>query len=295
MYGAHTSFYPNYNKLGRTKLLRMDRVIDFELLAAYHPRVFFVSVPFLKFKEMLQRRYPNISTDWTIIEQTPKKRIESPLLEGHLYRLAETCGSRIVYFSGSTMWQPFSLIPKSFEEEVIPYFRYAPFFRAVAQDIQKAVIGEPRYLALHLRLEDVSKRFYKRKDPIDVADYFGTKLARLERGRIWVKGQKKAKLYVAHIPGTNLTLIQDLYERYDIFTSSNFSASPTVLKEFDSLFQLPLQAQLRNDVLGIVEQLLCINSQGFVGTSKSTFSEYVQRVRRYPRRIRETLFQVQDS
>lgn len=293
MYGAHTSFYQNYNKLQKLNLLRMDRIVDSVLLSGYHKKLFFLEQPLPKFREELEAMFPNKTTDWEIIEQTPRERIDEPLLEGHIYRLAESCTRKIVYFAGSTMWQPFSLIPKSFEEEVIPYFRYAPFFRAVAQDFGRSVLGNRKYLSIHLRLEDISKRFYKRKRPINVADYFTKKLVQAQRNRKLPVGEV-TNLYIAQMPGTNLTIIKDLNEAFHVYTSANFSANPLLLKEFDTLFDLPLQIQLRNDVLGIIDQLICINSHAFVGTAKSTFSEYVQRVRRYPVHLRKELFQLQN-
>lgn len=287
MYASHSSFFSAYNKLGLKDLLRMDRILDFPHLSKYYDRYLVSNMPFLDLKRSLEGKFPNITSDWYIIEQTRAERRENPILEEHILHLAYI-ERPVMYFAGPTMWQAFSSIPKSFEEEVIFYIRYAPFFRAIAQDCVDLVLQGRKYFAIHLRFEDVSKRFYKRKDPIDLASYFSEKLESL-KSRSPVL-QNVDALFIAAMPGSNISALGPLLDQYQVYTSSNFA--PKIWSAIDSLFRLPDQKKLRNDILAIIDQLICIRSNGFVGTAKSTLTQYVQRIRRNPASLRRYLLEV---
>mmetsp|Transcript_431 Transcript_431/g.578 ORF Transcript_431/g.578 Transcript_431/m.578 type:complete len:98 (+) Transcript_431:149-442(+) len=90
------------------------------------------------------------------------------------------------------------------------------------------------------------------------------------------------------MPSSNITLIARLRNEYEIVRSQNISSK--VLQHYDLLFKLPEQRKLRNDMLALIEQIICIRALKFAGTNKSTFTHYIIRARKFHPKVQDFLF-----
>jgi hypothetical protein len=87
------------------------------------------------------------------------------------------------------------------------------------------------------------------------------------------------RLYIATKPGVNYKAYGNLTKELEVLFSPNVPAQH--LAAFEAVFA-PAQARLRNDMLGVVEQLLCARARLFIGFKGSSFAEYIVRMRGEP-------------
>ena len=60
---------------------------------------------------------------------------------------------------------------------------------------------------------------------------------------------------------------------FELLLSSDLDKS--LVDELDAEFELPRQKMLRDDIFGVVEQLICVFAVKFMGTNFSTFTQLV--------------------
>ena len=87
------------------------------------------------------------------------------------------------------------------------------------------------------------------------------------------------RLYIATKPGVNRKTYSNLTKELEVLFSLDVPAQH--LAAFEAVFP-PAQARLRNDMLGVVEQLLCARARLFIGFKGSSFAEYIVRMRGEP-------------
>uniref|UniRef100_A0A7S2WQ54 GDP-fucose protein O-fucosyltransferase 2 n=1 Tax=Mucochytrium quahogii TaxID=96639 RepID=A0A7S2WQ54_9STRA len=86
-------------------------------------------------------------------------------------------------------------------------------------------------------------------------------------------------MYIATKPSTNHAYYNNLTAdgRYVVKYSDDIPEP--VITRLDELFKLPRQKSLRNDMLGVLEQLICARSFMFIGFKGSSFAEYISTLR----------------
>lgn len=85
-------------------------------------------------------------------------------------------------------------------------------------------------------------------------------------------------LYVATKPNFDKKWYSNFTGLFDnIYLSSDIPID--IMSRFDKLFNLPNSARLRNDLLGIIEQIICARSYMYIGFKGSSFAEYIDRLR----------------
>jgi len=293
--GRHSSMFPNYNALERDKdLMDMDRILDFELLSQYSD-VVATSMPFEEMLGWMEKRFPK-EEDWFKIEQSRKERLASPLSFDNLTDWA-AMKQPVAYFAGPTMWQRFDF---DFEAEVYAYIRYAPFFRALALDAVHALGLRRNFIGVHARQSDhgekweqnVSEKEKEKKheykkgftdkylhsaDGLDDVGGFLLKQVEFSLRSASLHGADLSVVYIATKPKTSVSIFRNLTKVFKVFFSKDIPSA--ALAPLDELFPREDQQRLRNDILGIVEQLICAHSFLFVGFKGSSFSEYIERLR----------------
>ncbi|GBG34202.1 Hypothetical Protein FCC1311_104262 [Hondaea fermentalgiana] len=354
--GRHSSMFKNYNRLDADEIIAMDRVLDFGLLQDYQEAV----PSALRFEDtlpILQKAFPE-STQWHVIEQSRAERKKTPLGYENITALAANPAS-VIYIAGPTMWQRFA---PGFDEEVHPYIRYAPFFRAISLDLARSLRLGRHYICVHSRPSDHGEKWEARmanntppalpmehsnaaaaaaaaaaattaanvtasggsvshsntveggnSSAINVptapptpkvrhANGFSTKYlpsddaiadpgTYLQR-EIWLAIAEAGldanlfrRVYIATKPNINRQLFANITAgRSDMRVYLSGDMPPRVSAALAAVFPRPEQVRLQNDILGIVEQLICARAFVYIGFSGSSFSEYIARMRREPMR-----------
>uniref|UniRef100_A0A7S2RHH6 GDP-fucose protein O-fucosyltransferase 2 n=1 Tax=Mucochytrium quahogii TaxID=96639 RepID=A0A7S2RHH6_9STRA len=150
--------------------------------------------------------------------------------------------------------------------------RYSPFFDEIARAVREHVLGD-EYTAMHIRLL-----------------YFVR--GRTSRTYRFVAGAEKTNvnfsrpLYIA-MDGTReedgkhlkqiLSRFKTVYFREDLKKHPVVAA---LINKFDSAFRGFVDPEFREDVFGLVEQLICAHSTKYIGTAHSTFSKNIMAMRR---------------
>ena len=133
--------------------------------------------------------------------------------------------------------------------------------------IVNASLGSNFY-AFHIRLGD-----YRAAHPDVVA--FVNGFVGSARARGW-----KTKKYPLYIATDDVRKSQEefglIYNSFsNIYFAENFPKE--MVHEFRSLF--PPKSQMKNDMMGILEQLICAQATDFIGSGGSTFSAWIMFMR----------------
>jgi len=306
MAARHSSMYSTYNKLSvEIDLWDMSKVVDFPQLAKYS-KIVPLTIPFVQAVKLLQSKIKSTKS-WFVLEYTTPTRITTATYLESLNKRPE----RILSLAGSTVWKCFGKpsIANEWIEPVHPYFKYSPFFRSFAGEAVKALFGVKPFLAIHSRQQDhgdkwISEHAKMKDDSIVVAgdatmhsESFSTKFMPND---IWLTddpgyllkktiAQVSSKhdipvlgvdLYIATKPSSkNAQIYANLTDTYSLYFSQDIPA--VLLGKFDSYFTVE-QARLRNDMLGVIEQLICAHAYLYVGFMTSTFSKYIATLRSLP-------------
>uniref|UniRef100_A0A7S2S375 O-fucosyltransferase family protein n=1 Tax=Mucochytrium quahogii TaxID=96639 RepID=A0A7S2S375_9STRA len=154
--------------------------------------------------------------------------------------------------------------------------RYSPFFNEIALAVKKHILGE-FYTAMHIRLyyfvgvhESRTYRFVRRAEKMGV--------------------NFSLPLYIS-MDGTREEdgkYIPEILERFEnVYFREDLKKHPVVLRlinQFDSAFKLGREftsdTEFRDDIFGLVEQLICAHSRKFLGTAISTYSKNIRSFRK---------------
>jgi hypothetical protein len=139
---------------------------------------------------------------------------------------------------------------------------YTEFVRRVAIEFMKRLGG--RYGAVHIRMGDYAKR--GRVPPINSI------IRTLLKGNF----SRNDSLYIATEPNRDAKVFRKFHK---VFKSVKYADD---FKDLIDFFYARIKPGMRDDMLGLVEQLVCVGAYIFVGTSYSNFSGSIAKMRETP-------------
>lgn len=89
------------------------------------------------------------------------------------------------------------------------------------------------------------------------------------------------QVYIATKPTISRKVFANLTHSFQVLLSADIPEP--VLERLHAVFPKPEQNRLQNDILGIVEQLICARAFIYIGFKGSSFSEYIARMRKEPK------------
>lgn len=264
MAARHTSFYSVYERLsGPADLFPMDRILDFPHMEAYGVRTVPLNTTVLRMaarfaKEMgpnsveilYHPSLPNPVESWHLDDVVQLRRFKKPLL------FIRGKGFYHHWFSSGVLTR------------IRKHTRYSEYLRRLSMRIVDEAIGKPFY-AMHVRLGD-----YKVKYGDHVSSFIAG-LVSTGRNHNWKT--RKFPLYLATDDARKSRA--DFGPIYSAF--SKYYVAETLpkdlVKEYRSLF--PPRSMMKDDMFGLLEQLICVQASDFVGSPGSTFSAWIMTMR----------------
>lgn len=256
MAARHTNGWEAYNELdGPENLFPMDRVVDFPFVRTYDRRTRLVPLgtPIKKFlSDFLKKNGQNAMLAF----YNPKTWGKNDVLKlrGFTQPLIMFRGPGFLHnwFSWQTMVQ------------IRRHVRFTKYLRELAMKIAKEAFGEEGFYAIHIRMGDYAWRH----EGHDSSTY----LNRAREDLHW--NLKARKIYVATEPGRDEKFFAPLKKEAKVMFSSELPKP--LAKEFKSAFP---KGKIRDDMLGVLEMLICAQAKSFLGTYYSTFSAFIKFMR----------------
>jgi len=247
MAGKHSQLWHAYDVLRGDSLFPMDRVLDFGMMRTYRGLRL---APLNESVAAFAARFARARGAGSIRRLSGFEAWHQP----EVARLREDRHA-LLFFHGAGMFHRW--FPVETMLAVKKHVRYAPYLRRLAVRIAREHFGGDEYYAMHIRMGDYTAR------------QFGSSLAfvRLARARNW--RVRKFGVYVATEPRRDANYFKPLVDAFNVTFSSDLSRK--TLRPFLDVFP---PGQLRQDMLGLFEQLVCAAATDFVGTSFSTFSAW---------------------
>ena len=181
---------------------------------------------------------------------------------------------KIMFLKGSSMYHKW-LPDKRIRDNVTRKLRFNKCFRRYAAEFSK-VLG-PNYNALHIRMGD-----YYRHGRTPNMDKLFAQMKELGFRR-------EDPLYIATEPKRDKDFFAQIEQKYDkVYYSSDFEFIKENLQE-------QFHEKVVNDMLGIIEQLVCMIARRFVGTTYSNFSAYIRIMRRFTNELIPELKDIQNK
>ncbi len=169
--------------------------------------------------------------------------------------------SSILYFKGGEMYHRWGFPAKEMEF-IQRHVVYSPAIRKLAIDLSRSFSGP--FNAVHIRLGD-----YTGRTPSSVSF-----LNKMLQGYSF---NTTYPLYIATEPTSSISYFKPILDKFPrVVFSKNLPNEP--IMKFKSIFP---PGQIRNDMLGILEQLLCVAAKKFVPTDFSTFSAWINFMRKH--------------
>ena len=252
MAGRHEQLWKSYDRLRGNSLFPMDRILDFRTMETYPgvrltPLNISVSVFVNRFIAQHGAGKVRIVEEF---ERWHKDEVVSKL-SGDKHA--------IVHFHGTGMYHRWFLTATMVK--VKQHVRYAPYLRQLAVRITREYFGGPFY-AMHIRRGDYSNRQFSSS----------VSFVRLARGRGWKTG--KFPVYVATEPRRDEAYFEPLVSAFNVTFSADLPRDR--LRDYTHVFP---PGKLREDMLGLFEQLVCALALDFIGTPFSTFSSWIEFMR----------------
>lgn len=249
MCGRHTNTWRNYAKLkGSSDLFPMDRILDLPFLPLPRGRVVPLNITvselvYQKFNQTEVHRVPRFASLYERKDVAALRSIVSPLL----------------YFRGNGFYhQWFS------EATMLPVqrrTRFTQYIRELAMALTAQSVLGGEYYAVHVRMGDYSWK-HEGKDSSDLVH-------KLEQNMHW--NLSRLPVYVATEPQRDEAFFQPLRDAAPKLVFSS-SLPRELVTKFTAAFPA---GRIRGDMLGILEQLVCVQAKSFVGSYYSTFSKYI--------------------
>ena len=254
--GKHSSFYGRYELLTPAQMVPMDKIFDFETIARFNPAIPLGNQKVVAFVQSLINRGYDVKT---IFHQ---ERIGWKEADVYAYLVPIT--SKVLFLRGAEMYHQWDF-NVNLAHQMYTTIRFTQGIRQVAMNVIDEFFNSTNreYSAIHVRMGDYADR----TPPI--SDF----KRKMERRNF----RMDIPLYIATEPNSNKQLFRDLCNIYDCKFSKDFMDS-TILRKFAEAVP---QGQIRQDMIGVVEQLICVAAKRFVGTSFSTFSAKIVEMRKF--------------
>mmetsp|Transcript_586 Transcript_586/g.744 ORF Transcript_586/g.744 Transcript_586/m.744 type:complete len:476 (-) Transcript_586:1181-2608(-) len=257
MAAKHTTWWSKYHYLKYDSLVPMDLLLDFNEMSKYGPKlvamnttVFDMERKLLNQKGMLYVKHPKHRVNWKGDEV--KENLGDP-------SITET----VLFMKGPSMYHAWFRKPIMFK--VREHVVYSPYVRRLAIEYMKRL--GTHYNAVHIRL----------------GDYF--RHGRFPNPRSFVNGlltegfSTDHVLYIATEPKRPKGFFDHFEKTFKVKYASDFG---DIVDSFRDNFK----PNTINDVLGLIEQMICVGARKFRGTSYSNFSANIN----YMRTNRESHF-----
>jgi len=262
----HSDMFTGYLKVQARGTTPMDTVVDLDYLEqSSGVRILAMNLTLEQFANQVLE--PSITKIVTVPRGETLIRPTNKLLYSKVEGWIKKAPEKVVYYRGpffSRHWADWEIgSPKA---EVWKHLQYAPYLQAIAQQVQDTLFPEG-YNALHIRMGDYLARLQGRAG---------------DGSRQWVKAVKtlgwapERALYVASdMPGTS-THFTNLrsFANHSYFMADVEARG--ILNEFKELVPHP---KLQSDIFGLVEQLICVDANNWIGSYFSTFSLTINMMR----------------
>jgi hypothetical protein len=255
MAGKHTQFWQGYHRLRSSRdLFPADRILDFPYLESYGVRLVPINVSVAHFVNGFVRKN-GLNKILTIFHPERENWHKAEALT----LLKES--RPLIFLKGAEMYHHWfdSLTMTRLKQ----FVRYAPYLRQLSVRIANEALGKHFY-AMHIRMGDYSARMGES----------AVTFLRTARAKSWKT--RKYTTYVATEPAREEAYFAPLEQGMNVTFSTDLS--PRLLEEFKSQFP---PGPLRNDMLGLLEQLICVQADDFLGTGFSTFSAWIMFARKF--------------
>lgn len=250
--GKHSSFFGRYELLQPTQMVAMDRIFDFQQIQQFHHAIPMGNQRIVTFVKLLQNQKYDVRTVFHPERLNWK--------ESHVLEQLAPIKSQVLFLRGAEMYHAWGF-RKPLAQGVMRAIRFTRGIRLVAQAVIEDIFTS-RYNAIHVRVGD-----YAEKTP-SMGEY--------RRQMMLRKFTTDVPLYIATEPSTPKSLFRELCAEFDCKFSRDLREHEG-LKRFSEAVP---QGQIRLDMLGIIEQLICVGAKHFSGTGYSTFSAKIVQMRK---------------
>lgn len=252
---SHVNFVSGYLKLGYLNTFPADRLLDFTVLTQYSMVI------------------PLNLTNRHFVEQYAHGLVRIPTEVGSfgttVARLKQN-SAKLVYLSGNGMWKWwFQAKTKTHTQHFVAY---SPHLRALALRVARKFLRQGQFYAIHGRLGDQAERWEGRTSQFFVQD---------AKFKTW---GRRPLVYLASDDAKS-EFFRALREVAEVRTLQDLDGPE--LQALSGLFASP---KVRNDMLGVVDKLVCVQALDFIGTGFSTFTWDIRRYRSDRKQLFPELF-----
>ncbi|KAH9254008.1 hypothetical protein BASA81_007883 [Batrachochytrium salamandrivorans] len=249
----HTNFVNNYLKQSYRMTFAADRLLDFNLLTKY-VRVIPLNSTVFKFLENFALQFP---TNKIHVQTTSKHDY------GHL-SILKTSPAKLLRLTGEGMWASF--FPSKFMTTIRRFVTFSPYLRQFALRLTQKHFPQGVFYAIHGRLGDEKYKWLGRSSSVIL-------------GRIHPKWNYTRKLYLASDSPADKFFdpVRNAFGKHNVVSLEDLDQAGD-LQEFHELFPL---RDVRQDILGSVEKLICAQAVEFKGSPFSTFTWDIERFRAF--------------
>jgi len=258
-YGRHSNLFRGYLDLKDHEIVPMDMVLDFEFMEQ------FTGVKLHPIGRRLEDFKKQVVGNRTRVKIMPLIRTslhhpDDMSIFGKVYRMTKS-RNQIVYFRGK-----FFTI-RWLDKKIFSNVRYSPFLQKMAFIIAEEFFNH-RFNAIHVRVGDYA-RSALRKDSW-----------RFVKAALIMDWDPETPLYVATEAEKRHPYWKPLKERFQNATFvSDLTSRPRSSEILEKYVKGTPMGSVRMDLFGLVEQLLCIRAQKWIGTQVSTFSLLIAKAR----------------
>lgn len=247
----HTNFVSNYLKQTYRMTFAADRLLDFNLLTKY------------------VRVIPLNSTLSKFLDHFPSSKIHVQTTSKHEYGHLPTLKAnpaKLLRLTGEGMWASF--FSSKLATTLRRFVTFSPYLRQFALQLTRKHFPEGQFYAIHGRLGDEKYKWLGKSSNVIL-------------GRIHPKWNYTRKLYLASDFPLDKFFdpVRHAFGRHKVVSLEDLDRAGD-LQEFRDLFPL---RDVRQDILGSVEKLICAQALEFKGSPFSTFTWDIERLRAYRR------------
>lgn len=251
----HTDHLVSYLNQGEAATFPADRLLDFNLLSRY-VRV----VPLSTTTKQFVKKFESKSGERV------HRQVTAQFKFGSLSELSQS-RSPLIALSGNYMWDPF--FPKEVMAEIEQHLAFSPYLRKLAVKLVRDKFPDGRFYAIHGRLGD-ERYLWQGKNSLAI-------LNRKRVAETWDFANRPVYLASDSPKDKFFDPVRKAFAKSQVVTLADMDAT-TELQEFKRLFPIK---EVRLDILGILDKLVCAQAEEFEGSLFSTFTWDIERIRKY--------------
>lgn len=270
-FGAHSNMYRGFLRLKQDQIVPMDTVLDFPYLEKLADiKLLPMNVTLLEYKRSFLGGGSaglgmSSTKDLKVVRIQDGNSLISPK-DPHVFidvLNGIKSGRRTVYIYGR-FFTPHWVNHKWWRD-----LRFSPFLQDIASTVADEFFDN-KFNAFHIRLGDYETRARKRT----ALPFFFVKTS------LRMSMDADTPIYVASEAQRSSDFFAPLLGWYNnVFFMSDLATRPRTLKKLVDFVLATPSTKVRNDIFGLVEQLICARAQKWVGTRISTFSHTIKQMR----------------